>query len=62
MTRRPGLAASPGARPPPPAQKLIDLQNTRGGRVALQTIAMPEMEYDHPEKGEGGRPCGLPAG
>jgi ferritin heavy chain len=34
------------------AQKLIDLQNTRGGRVKLNAIVMPETEYDHPEKGD----------
>jgi hypothetical protein len=27
------------------------LQNTRGGRVKLNAIVMPEMEYNHPEKG-----------
>jgi hypothetical protein len=32
-------------------QKLIDLQNTRGGRVKLNTMTMPETEFDHPEKG-----------
>lgn len=26
-------------------------QNTRGGRVRLNAIVMPEMEYTHPEKG-----------
>lgn len=41
-------AASPHALLP---QKLIDLQNTRGGRVKLNAIVMPETEYDHPEKG-----------
>lgn len=34
------------------AQKLIDLQNTRGGRVKLNAIVMPETEFDHPEKGD----------
>lgn len=34
------------------AQKLIDLQNTRGGRVKLNTMTMPETEFDHPEKGD----------
>lgn len=33
-------------------QKLIDLQNTRGGRVKLGSIINPETEYEHPEKGE----------
>lgn len=37
--------------PCPLLQKLIDLQNTRGGRVKLNAIVMPETEYDHPEKG-----------
>ncbi|GAB4817446.1 hypothetical protein N2152v2_004492 [Parachlorella kessleri] len=34
------------------AQKLIDFQNTRGGRVRLNAIVMPEMEYNHPDKGD----------
>ncbi|KAL4438183.1 hypothetical protein ABPG77_010544 [Micractinium sp. CCAP 211/92] len=34
------------------AQKLIDLQNTRGGRVRLNSIVMPDSEFDHPEKGD----------
>eukprot|EP00983_Pelagomonas_calceolata_P080202 1155043-Pelagomonas_calceolata.AAC.4 len=28
------------------------LQNKRGGRVQLKSIVMPEMEFNHPEKGE----------
>jgi hypothetical protein len=27
-------------------------QNKRGGRVKLQSIVMPVMEFDHPEKGD----------
>lgn len=34
------------------AQLLIDLQNTRGGRVKLNALVPPEMNYDHPEKGD----------
>ena len=34
------------------AQKLIDFQNTRGGRVALKAILPPEREYFHEEKGD----------
>lgn len=34
------------------AQKLIDFQNTRGGRVKLNAIVMPEMEYNHEDKGD----------
>jgi ferritin heavy chain len=30
----------------------LELQNVRGGRVKLQTMQAPEMEYDHKEKGE----------
>ena len=41
--------------PPPLPQKLIDLQNSRGGRVRLAAITQPESEYDHPEKGGWGR-------
>jgi len=33
------------------------VQNLRGGRVKLQSIMMPEMEFSHPEKGEAG--CAL---
>ncbi|KAL4448491.1 hypothetical protein ABPG75_005710 [Micractinium tetrahymenae] len=32
--------------------QLIDLQNTRGGRVLLNSIVTPDTEYDHPEKGD----------
>ena len=28
------------------------LQNIRGGRVKLSGIVTPEMEYNHPEKGD----------
>jgi len=31
---------------------LMDYQNKRGGRVTLRSILMPEVEFDHPEKGE----------
>ncbi|KAI7840924.1 hypothetical protein COHA_005355 [Chlorella ohadii] len=34
------------------AELLMDYQNLRGGRVKLQSIMMPEMEFSHPEKGE----------
>lgn len=34
------------------AEMLMDYQNTRGGRVKFQSILMPEMEFEHPEKGE----------
>jgi hypothetical protein len=27
-------------------------QNKRGGRVQLRSIAMPEMEFNHAEKGD----------
>ncbi|CAI7899224.1 unnamed protein product, partial [Closterium sp. NIES-53] len=35
------------------AEKLMEYQNKRGGRVKLQSILMPAtMEFDHPEKGD----------
>jgi len=34
------------------AQLLITFQNVRGGRVKLSGIVSPEMEYNHPEKGD----------
>ncbi|PSC70014.1 chloroplast precursor [Micractinium conductrix] len=34
------------------AELLMDYQNLRGGRVKLQSIMMPEMEFAHAEKGE----------
>ncbi|KAL6003111.1 Ferritin-3, chloroplastic [Asimina triloba] len=34
------------------AEKLMEYQNKRGGRVKLQSIVMPHTEYDHPEKGD----------
>jgi ferritin heavy chain len=34
------------------AEKLMRYQNQRGGKVKLQTIVMPVMEFDHPEKGD----------
>ncbi|WOL14808.1 ferritin-4, chloroplastic-like isoform X1 [Canna indica] len=34
------------------AEKLMEYQNKRGGRVKLQSILMPLSEYDHPEKGD----------
>ncbi|MED6198591.1 Ferritin-3, chloroplastic [Stylosanthes scabra] len=34
------------------AEKLMEYQNKRGGRVALQSIVMPLSEFDHAEKGD----------
>ncbi|GAB4815980.1 hypothetical protein N2152v2_003026 [Parachlorella kessleri] len=34
------------------AELLMDYQNLRGGKVKLQSIMMPEMEFNHPEKGD----------
>lgn len=34
------------------AETFMRYQNTRGGRVKLQSILMPLMEFDHPEKGD----------
>lgn len=34
------------------AELLMEYQNVRGGKVKLGTIMMPEMEFDHPEKGD----------
>jgi ferritin heavy chain len=34
------------------AEKLMEYQNKRGGRVKLQCIVMPPSEYDHEEKGD----------
>ncbi|THU46366.1 hypothetical protein C4D60_Mb09t04180 [Musa balbisiana] len=34
------------------AEKLMEYQNMRGGRVKLQSIMMPLNEFDHPEKGD----------
>lgn len=34
------------------AQDLMSLQATRGGRVKMQALLAPQMEYDHSEKGE----------
>ncbi|XP_057829788.1 ferritin-2, chloroplastic [Cryptomeria japonica] len=34
------------------AVKLMQYQNIRGGKVKLQSILMPVMEFDHPEKGD----------
>jgi len=34
------------------AELLMEYQNKRGGRVKLKSIVMPEMEFDHPEKGD----------
>lgn len=34
------------------AETLMRYQNKRGGRVKLQSIMMPLMEFDHPEKGD----------
>ena len=34
------------------AELLMNYQITRGGRVELQAIMPPRVEYDHPEKGD----------
>ena len=34
------------------AELLMNYQITRGGRVELQAIMPPQVEYDHPEKGD----------
>nr|BAK09173.1 ferritin [Tamarix androssowii] len=34
------------------AEKLMEYQNKRGGRVKLQSIVMPLSEFDHMEKGD----------
>ncbi|KAJ6831160.1 ferritin-4, chloroplastic-like [Iris pallida] len=34
------------------AEKLMEYQNKRGGRVKLQSIMVPLTEYDHAEKGD----------
>ncbi|KAL6176482.1 hypothetical protein ACLB2K_053115 [Fragaria x ananassa] len=34
------------------AEKLMEYQNKRGGRVKLQSILMPVSEFDHAEKGD----------
>lgn len=34
------------------AEKLMEYQNKRGGRVRLQSIVMPLSEFDHAEKGD----------
>jgi ferritin heavy chain len=34
------------------AEKLMEYQNKRGGRVRLQSIVTPFTEFDHPEKGD----------
>ncbi|XP_066336533.1 ferritin-1, chloroplastic-like [Miscanthus floridulus] len=34
------------------AEKLMEYQNKRGGRVRLQSIVTPLTEFDHPEKGD----------
>ncbi|GBF95523.1 chloroplast precursor [Raphidocelis subcapitata] len=34
------------------AEMLMDYQNTRGGRVRLASIMMPEMEFNHADKGD----------
>ncbi|CAO2825725.1 unnamed protein product [Amaranthus hypochondriacus] len=34
------------------AEKLMEYQNMRGGRVKLQSILMPLSEFDHEEKGD----------
>ncbi|XP_068641935.1 ferritin-3, chloroplastic-like [Aristolochia californica] len=34
------------------AEKFMEYQNQRGGKVKLQSILMPLTEFDHPEKGD----------
>lgn len=34
------------------AEKLIDFQNRRGGRVRLSLIPAPLSDFDHAEKGD----------
>ncbi|XP_057476495.1 ferritin-3, chloroplastic-like [Actinidia eriantha] len=34
------------------AEKLMEYQNKRGGKVKLQSILMPQSEFDHTEKGD----------
>ncbi|KAL4281185.1 hypothetical protein GQ457_03G027220 [Hibiscus cannabinus] len=34
------------------AEKFMEYQNTRGGKVKLQSILMPLSEFDHAEKGD----------
>ncbi|PAL79931.1 hypothetical protein CEJ83_19885, partial [Acinetobacter baumannii] len=34
------------------AEKLMEYQNKRGGKVKLQSILMPLSEFDHAEKGD----------
>lgn len=34
------------------AELLMNYQIMRGGRVELQAIMPPQMDYDHPEKGD----------
>ncbi|XP_057823143.1 ferritin-3, chloroplastic [Cryptomeria japonica] len=34
------------------AEMLMKYQNIRGGKVVLQSILMPVMEFDHPHKGD----------
>lgn len=34
------------------AEMLMKYQNVRGGKVKFQSILMPVMEFDHPEKGD----------
>lgn len=34
------------------AELLMDYQNQRGGRVKLKSIMMPEMEFNHKDKGD----------
>ncbi|KAL3521255.1 hypothetical protein ACH5RR_019404 [Cinchona calisaya] len=34
------------------AEKLMEYQNKRGGRVKLESLGQPNTEFDHPEKGD----------
>lgn len=51
----PGLAAffkKESAEERHHAELLMEYQNLRGGKVKLQSIMMPDMEFNHPEKGD----------
>ena len=34
------------------AEKLMDYQALRGGKVVLQSIMLPQLDFNHPEKGD----------
>ncbi|KAL2558255.1 ferritin-2 [Forsythia ovata] len=48
----PSFSRSPVKRKEDHAEKLMEYQNKRGGKVKLQSILMPLSEFDHVEKGE----------